>query len=235
MSTRSVAGVIAAVASLSVAAGLGAQRMPGVDPSFTGPFTFDSGELASTGRNPYFVLEPGYAQVLEGNGGRLVITVLQETKVVDGVETRIVEERETDKDQLVEVSRNYFAISRRTNSIYYFGEDVDSYKGGKVTNHDGSWLAGVKGAKAGLWLPGEPLLRARYYQEIAPGVAMDRGEVVSVTERMTVPAGTFADVVKIEETTPLEPGTREFKYFARGAGLLVDGDLKLVRFGPGMK
>ena len=143
--------------------------------------------MSSTGRNPYFVLEADRVQVLEGDGGRLVITVLNEIKTVDGVETRVVEERETDKDQLIEVSRNYFAISRRTNSIYYFGEDVDAYKGGKVTGHEGSWLAGLKGAKPGLWIPGEPLLRSRYYQEIAPGDAMDRGEIVSVTERMTVP------------------------------------------------
>ena len=65
---------------------------------------------------------------------------------------------------------------------------------------------------------------------------MDRGEVVSVTERMTVPAGTFVDVVKIEETTPLEPGTKECRSFlARGAGLIADGHLKLVRFGPGVE
>ena len=56
------------------------------------------------------MLEAGHVQVLEGDGGRLVITVLNETKTVDGVETRVVEERETDKDQLIEVSRNYFAI-----------------------------------------------------------------------------------------------------------------------------
>jgi hypothetical protein len=235
MSIRTAAGCTIVVASAIGGAGLTAQRSPAVDPSFTGPFTFEPGELSSTGRNPYFVLEAGHVQVLEGDGGRLVITVLNETKTVDGVETRVVEERETDKDQLIEVSRNYFAISRRTNSIYYFGEDVDAYKGGKVTGHEGSWLAGLKGAKPGLWIPGEPLVRSRYYQEIAPGDAMDRGEVVSVTERMTVPAGTFVDVVKIEETTPLEPGTKEYKYFARGAGLIADGHLKLVRFGPGVK
>ncbi len=226
--------VVTVIVFLAVAAALTAQKTPAMDRSFTGPFIFEPGELVSSGRNPYFVLEPGHAQVLEGDGGQLVITVLAETKVVDGVETRIVEERERDRGQLIEVSRNYFAISRRTNSIYYFGEDVDIYSGGAVTSHDGSWLAGVNGAKPGLWLPGEPLVRARYYQEIAPGAAMDRAEIVSVTEHLTVPAGTFADVVKIEETSQMEHGT-EYKYFARGAGLLVDGHLKLVRFGAGVK
>jgi hypothetical protein len=103
------------------------------------------------------------------------------------------------------------------------------YKGGKVTGHEGTWLAGLKGAKPGLWMPGEPLIHARYYQEIAPGDAMDRGEVVSMTEALTTPAGKFTNVLKIEETTPLEPGAKEYKYFARGVGLLQDGDLKLVK------
>jgi hypothetical protein len=216
---------------LAVSGGLvaGSQRASAIDPAWTGPFVFEPGELASTGRNPYFALEAGHTQVLEGGGTRLVISVLAETKIVDGVETRVVEERETDKEALVEVSRNYFAISKRTNSVYYFGEDVDMYKGGKVTSHEGTWLAGLKGAKPGLWMPGEPLMHARYYQEIAPGDAMDRGEVISMTEALTAPAGKFTNVLKIEETTPLEPGTKEYKYFARGVGLLQDGDLKLVK------
>ena len=53
------------------------------------------GDLSSTGRNRYFVLEPGFQLVLEGKeGGKttvLTITVLNDTKMVDGVETRVVE------------------------------------------------------------------------------------------------------------------------------------------------
>lgn len=52
-------------------------------------------ELVSTGRTPYFIREPGYSLVLEGDNTQLTITVLNETKKIDGVETRIVEERET--------------------------------------------------------------------------------------------------------------------------------------------
>src|SRR5215813_4844961 len=105
---------------------------------WTSHFQTDGDELVSIGRNPYFILEPGYQLVLEGGGTQLIITVLNETKRVDGVETRVVEERETKNGQLIEVARNYLAISRRTNDIFYFGEDVDMYKGGKVVNHDGS-------------------------------------------------------------------------------------------------
>ena len=85
----------------------------------------DKSELVSIGRNPYFILEPGYVMVLRGGNEELTITVLNETKMVDGVETRVIEERETKGGILVEVSRNYFAIHKRTNDVFYFGEDVD--------------------------------------------------------------------------------------------------------------
>jgi hypothetical protein len=185
----------------------------------------------STGRNPYFVLEPGYRLTLEHGDERLLITVLGETKIVDGVETRVVEERESKKDALVEVSHNYYAISKRTNSVYYFGEDTDIYKDGKVVKHEGSWLAGVNGARFGLMMPGTPLVGGRYYEEIAPGVAMDRGQVVSLNGAMQVPAGRFTNVLRVEETTPLERGEREFKLYAPGVGLLQDEDLRLVQYG----
>src|SRR5262245_54108196 len=81
---------------------------------WTNDFSAEKDALSSTGRNNFFVLEPGYQLVLEDDKERLVITVLNETKKVDGVETRVVEERETNDGQLVEVSRNYFAISKRT-------------------------------------------------------------------------------------------------------------------------
>lgn len=199
--------------------------------TWTDRFGVEPGELASTGRNPYFVLEPGYRLTLQQGDERLVITVLDETKVVDGVETRVVEERETKKSAVIEVSRNYYAISKRTNSVYYFGEDTDIYKDGKVVKHEGSWLAGVSGARFGLMMPGTPLVGGRYYEEIAPGVAMDRAQVVSVTESMTVPAGSFTNVLRVEETTPLERGEREYKLYAAGVGLLQDESLKLVEYG----
>ena len=222
MSRALILGILFAVA---VGADPGSQTP---DASFTSRFEVEKSELASTGRNPWFVLEPGHTLTLEDSSTRLVITVLNETKVVDGVETRIVEERETEKGVLVEVSRNYFAISRRTNSVFYFGEDVDIYKNGKVVNHEGAWLAGVAGARFGLMMPGLPLLHARYFQEVAPKIAMDRAEIVSLTESIKTPAGSFTNVLKMEETTPLEPNAKEAKFYASGVGLIQDGDLKLV-------
>ena len=143
----------------------------------------------------------------------------------------MVEERETKNGRLAEVAGNYFAISKRSNTVFYFGEDVDYYKDDKITNHAGTWLAGVQDAKFGIQMLGLPVLKAKYYQEIAAHVAMDRAEIVSTQESVTTPAGKFSNVLKVEETTPLEPNTKEYKYYAPGVGLIQDGSLKLVKYG----
>jgi hypothetical protein len=217
----------AAVAGLLVIVASGTQaKEPWVQ-----EFPVKPGDLASTGRNPYFILEPGYVLVLEDGRERLVITVRDETRMIGGVETRVVEERETKGDRVVEVSRNYFAISRSTSDLYYFGEEVDTYKKGRIKNHDGAWLAGVNGARFGLMMPGTPSVGARYYQEVAPGVAMDRAEIVGMGETLSTPAGEFRDVLKVFETTPLELFSRGHKYYVPGIGLAQDGTLKLVKYG----
>lgn len=201
------------------------------DDLWTTEFGVERGELSSTGRNPYFILEPGYQLVFEGGGDQLFITVLDETRMVDGVETRVVEERESEDGELVEVSRNFFAISTRTNSVFYFGEEVDEYEDGKVTGHGGQWMAGEDDARFGLMMPGQVLLKGRYFQEIAEGVAMDRAEIVSMDETIETPAGKFEDCLKTIETNPLKPRERESKVYAPGVGLLRDGSMVLVGYG----
>lgn len=189
---------------------------------FTDSFLVDDKDFASTGRNPYFILEPGYALVLESADKEetLTITVLDETKKVGNVETRVVEERETEGGKVKEVSRNYFAIDKSTNSVYYFGEDTG-----------GAWLHGEKGAHYGLMMPGIALVGARHYQEMAPGVALDRAEILGVDGTMETPAGKFDHVLEVEETSGLKANERELKHYAPGVGLLNDEDLKLVKYG----
>ena len=142
---------------------------------WTDSFQEDKSDLAAAGKNPFFILVPGYYLIFEGteNGQKveLRITVLDETKSVDGVETRVIEEREIMNGKVIEISRNFFAISRRTNSVYYFGEDSKEYKDGRVVSQKGSWEAGVNGARFGLMMPGTILLGSRYYEEIAPQIA----------------------------------------------------------------
>jgi len=203
-------------------------------PEFTDEFSLDECSFKSSGRNPYFILEPGYLLILEGEEDeefvRLEITVLDETETIAGVTTRVVTEVEYVNDQLAEVSRNYFALCEPTHSIFYFGEDVDTYQDGEIVGHEGSWKAGENGARPGLMMPGSAQLEARYFQEIAPGVALDRAEILSLTEVVVTPAGIFPDALKTEETTPLEPEVRDFKFYAPGIGLIQDSSLKLVEF-----
>jgi hypothetical protein len=196
--------------------------------AWTQSFPVKTSELATQGENPYFMLKPGYESTFEGKASKLVITVLNETLTVGGVDTRIVEEREWSGGALIEVSRNYFAIHPATGDVYYFGEDVDMYQKGKVVNHEGSWRHGSKGATFGLMMPGTPSVGMRFYQEQATGVAMDRAEIVSLTDKLTTPAGAFERCLKSKETTPLEKSASEFKIYAPGVGLVKDGDLVLV-------
>lgn len=170
--------------------------------------------------------------MLEDGRERLTITVLDQTRTIDGVEARVVEERETSGDELREVSRNYLAISARTNAVSYFGEEVDIYRDGAVVSHEGAWRAGVAGARFGLLMPGLPLLGGRYYQEVALGVAMDRARIVAVDDTMTAGGRIYQNVLRVEESTPLKPDAREFKFYAPDVGLLRDGDLTLVWAGP---
>ena len=201
---------------------------------FTQSFMQDSCSFETTGRNPYFILEPGYQLVLEGMEGKdkikLVITVLNETKKIGNIETRIVEENESANGNTVEISRNYFAFCKQSNSVFYFGEEVDMYKNDKIINHEGAWAAEGNN-KAGVLMPGIILLGSRFYNEIAPGVAMDRVEIISVTETLQTPAGIFINCLKTEETSPLEPKAKEYKVFAPGIGLIKDGGLLLTKYG----
>ena len=177
------------------------------------------------------MLEPGYTLVLENGSERVTQSVLDDTKIIDGVETGVVEEREMKDAKFVEISRNYFAISSKSKDVYYFGEDVDIYKDGRVVSHEGAWHPGLKGARFGLYMPGHPVLNAAYDQEVAAGVAMDRARIVSVSETFTSPAGTFSNCVKTQETTPLEAGAKDYKLYAPGVGQVRDGALALVKYG----
>jgi hypothetical protein len=202
---------------------------------YTSSFRAEDCTFTSTGRNPFFILEPNYQLVLSGGDAgdvaQVMITVLNETRDVNGTETRVVEERETLGGELAEISRNFFAICEETNSVFYFGEEVDDYENGLLIAHEGAWLAGEGANKAGVIMPGTILLGARYYQEIAPDIALDRAEIIDMGEVIQTPSGDFTDTLITQETNPLEPDVAELKYYAAGIGLIQEEDLKLERYG----
>lgn len=200
------------------------------DDGFQREFGLEQRKLSPNGRSPYFVLEPGFQLELAGDDGHLMITVLDQTRVIDGVTTRVVEEREEEHGKLVEVSRNYFAICERTQDVFYFGEEVDVYTDGRISGHPGAWIAGENGARAGRVAMGRPQVGAKDYQEIAPGVAMDRAEVVDLHASLQTPAGRFENCLRTHESTGLDKHESEYKLYAPGIGLIQDEDLVLVRY-----
>jgi len=203
---------------------------------YTDTFFQEDCRLGARGMNNYFIpLKPHAFILLEGeDDGELVtllIYVLPELRVVDGVRCAVMRESEWADGEIVEISWNYVAICRDTDDIYYYGEDVDIYEDGEVVSHDGAWLAGENGNRAGLLMPGGPLNGSRYFQEIAPGVALDRAEHLTNMAVVDTPAGTFEGCLLVRETTPLEPDAESFKAYARGIGLIQDDVLKLVSYG----
>lgn len=176
---------------------------------FTTDFRLEDCRFKTKGENPYFILRPGYRIVLETPEGedereRSVETVLKETKRInfDGrkIRTRVLEERAFEWEEgeegeegywkTIEISLNYFAICKKTNAVYYFGEwsrdceDEDGFDEDDSCvdeKNEGSWEAGVDGAMPGLMMPGTPLLGAKYFQEIATAnEAVDRGEIAGM-------------------------------------------------------
>lgn len=199
---------------------------------FTENFRLEGCHFRTVGHNPFFPLDPGRTLILEGDidgqPARLERTVLAETVKIAGVTTRVVEERHTEGGELVEVSRNYFAVCEPSGNVFYFGENVDNYVDGEIVDHAGSWRAGVDGARVGLIMPGVRLLGARYFQENAPDVALDRAEIIDVGAEEETPYRRFRHVLVTEESSPLEPDVVESKSYAPGVGLIVDATLRLV-------
>jgi len=201
--------------------------------AFTTDFRIEDCTWANTGRNAYFSLNINDFLRLTDGEAVLDITVLNETRLINfvtakgvslSVLTRVVEELETENGAVVERSRNFFARCVETNDIFYFGEDVFPVEIG------GAWLAGRDGARPGIIMPGTFLLGSRYFQEIAPGVALDRAEHVAMGLQISTAAGNFEDCVEVFETTRLEPRSKSTKRYCPGIGLVFDDGLELIAF-----
>lgn len=230
--SHSTVFVVWAASALALAASCknSGGKADGAQDEWRDSFDVDRSRLGTIGANPYFGLEPGMTWTYKGGETVLTITILAQPREVDGVTTRVLEEREVEDGALKEVSRNFFALDRASGDVYYFGEDVDNYKNGRIVNHDSAWRAGDHGARFGKFIAASPRPGKRYFQEIAPGVAMDRVEVVSIDERVETPAGVFDHCVHLKETTPLEKG-ESHKWYAPGVGMVRDDDLLLVSRG----
>ena len=204
---------------------------------FTSDLGADQCTFTDEGRNRFFVLEAGHQTRLAGEIGKhdveVTATVLDQTRLVDGVLTRAIEEVDVVDGSVVEISRSYHAICRETQDAYVFGREL--LVGPGDPDEEGgteAWQSGVEGARPGMTMPGRFMLGARYYLELAPGVALDRAENVAMDVAIDTPAGHFDGCVMTTETSPLEPGEQATLIHAEGIGIVADGGLRLVGWTP---
>ena len=200
-----------ALATTAVAATAASNgRSRGHDVKFTTEWKLEDCVFADAGQNRFLVLEPGHELRLAGDTKKgwkeLTVTVLDETRVIDGVRTRVVEEVERLDGAIVSLSRNFLAICAATSDVVTFGAEVDiSDDGAGGAIAEGSWAAGVNGAKPAILMPGTFMLGARHAVSLAPNVSEDRAENVAMNVSINTPAGSFEGAVEVLETTPLEP------------------------------
>lgn len=181
--------------------------------------------------NPWMPLTPGttltYKGVKDKTTERDVFKVTRRTKVVGGVRCVVINDRVYDANgRLSERTTDYYAQDRK-GSVWYFGEDTASLDAsGRVTSTEGTWHAGVNGARAGLFMPAHPRVGEHHRQEFLGGHAEDQFRVVSLHSRVKVPYVRSRNALQTHEWTALEPGVLDAKYYVRGIGEVFEGSLK---------
>ena len=176
----------------------------------------------------------------DGTRQKVVVKVLDQTKLIaNGVTARVVRDTVTERGKLVEDTFDWYAQDRAGN-VWYMGELTKEYENGKFKSTEGSFEAGVDGAKAGIVMPAKPKVGLRYRQEYYKGHAEDRASILSLRERAEVPAGYYRKVLMTRDENPLEPKILEYKFFARGVGPVLAVNVsggadreELVRFRRG--
>jgi hypothetical protein len=174
----------------------------------------------ATDRNRFFPLKPGSQSVRLGkvNRGsrrlahRRVTTVTDVFKTIDGVKAVAILDQDFDGGQIAEQALDYLAVDRG-GTVRYFGSYTEAYEGGRFVNANDGWLAGVKGAKAGIYMLARPRVGSpAYTQEDQPGSDPTVAKVVRSGVRTCVPFKCYTGVLVIEEDGS------ENKYFAPGVG-----------------
>ena len=222
--TRPIALALLTTALVAVAAGGASAARPSAPSGPPYPAQF-----STTIDTPYLPFVPGTRLVYREHGadgrGREVVKVTHRTKTIQGVETVVVRDRAYSGGELAEDTRDWYAQDRQGN-VWYFGENTKEYENGKVVSTEGSWKAGVDGAKAGIVMEAHPKVGDTYSQEDAPGVAEDMATVLSLDASRTVPYGTFDNLLKTRDFSPLEPSVVERKFYAAGIGSVLEKTVK---------
>ncbi len=187
----------------------------------------DPANFVATVDNPYFPLTPGTTLVYEGQTAEGLeheeFTVTDNTRVILGVTCIEVRDIVRLDGEVIEDTLDWFAQDVDGN-VWYFGENAKNLEEDLIVDLEGSWTAGVDGAKPGIIMKAAPAIGDFYRQEFALDVAEDLAEVLSLTEAVAVPQGPFNNCLQTADTTTLTPDALEHKFYCEGVGntLVVD-------------
>lgn len=184
----------------------------------------DPARFTSNVTNPFFPLTPGVTRIYRGGNEVVTVTVTDRTKPILGVSCVVVRDVVTVNGVVVEDTEDYFAQDVEGN-VWYFGEVSQEFEDGELVSLDGSFKAGVKGAKPGIMMKANPRVGDLYRQEFLLNEAEDLGQVLSLTGSATVPAASCSDCLVTKDFTPLEPDSVENKFYARGIGTILEVDV----------
>jgi hypothetical protein len=170
--------------------------------------------------NRYYPLEPGttfrYRGVKDGIAQTDEMAVTRKVKYVLGVKCTVVRDAVLQGGKPIELTDDWYAQDKQGN-VWYMGEAAFDRKNGHFVRASDSWEAGVKGAKPGIIMRGDPRPGSVYRQEYYPPDALDQAHVVGASATVTVPAGTFEHVLVTDEWSPVEPQI-ERKWYVAGVG-----------------
>lgn len=186
-------------------------------------------QFSTTIDNKYSPYTPGTTLVYEGDtiDGFVhnEVTTLSTTATIAGITVRPVEDVVLIDGVLSEDATDYFA-QRLDGGVWYMGEVSRSYEDGFLDSLEGSWRTGKENALPGIIMEGSPKVGDFYRQEYQAMNAEDVAEVLSVDETVVIGMGTFDHCIQTLESSPLEPGSTEWKFYAPGIGMILDVDLE---------
>ena len=195
-------------------------------------FDPDNFDDSTTIDKQWFPLKPWTRIVLEGTSvadegdteaHRVVFTITDLTKVIDGVQTVVCWERDFVDGDLEEAEIVFFAQDKH-GAVWHFGEYPEEYDEGEIIASPG-WLHGFDDCRAGIHMPANPELGdPSFAQGWAPKVPWtDRAVVHKTGLKVEVPYDSFENVIVFDEYNREEPGSHQLKYYARGVGNIKVG------------
>jgi hypothetical protein len=234
------AALIAGGSAIAGATTLAGSQTPGPIVSGAGPggpATLSPSDFVARVDNPWFPLKPGsvwhYAGLKDRAKTTDVVKVTDKTKTILGVNTTVVHDVVRVHGRPEEMTNDYYAQDRDGN-VWYFGEATKTLdKQGNTVSTEGSFQAGVNGARAGVLVSGHPKVGQVARQEFLKGQAEDHFKVLDLNARVSVPFVSSQHALRTKEWTPLEPKTLDNKYYVRGIGtvreIAVKGPVERLR------